>query len=140
MLSMQPQNRRFLELTIVGSDKALYIPSDAVLTYEFVPKGKNPHFPEAGCFLRYDYGEGLSFAIVNEPLDQLKEEIGSEGFLDLHLVDESEIYVKENLIEAIQEVVDEGVDATRLSVNLGGQIGSLFVKNSFQDIKQKRGG
>lgn len=140
MLQMQQPGRKFLELSIVGSGKALYIPSDAILTYEFVPEGKNPNIPNAGTFIRYDYGEGLSFAFVDQSLDDLKTEVGTDGFLDLELVDDAPIYIKNHLIEAIQEVDDEGDEATRLSVNLGGQVGSLYVKNSFQDIKQKRGG
>ncbi len=135
-----PQQRRFLELTIVGSGKSLYIPSDAVLTYEQVPEGKNEHFPQASTFLRYDYGEGLSFALVDQPMEEVKELVSTNGFLELHLVDEAEIYVKDVLIQAIQEVEDDGVSATRLSVTLGGEIGSLFVKDSFADIKTQRGG
>jgi hypothetical protein len=135
---LQTGPRRFLELSIAGSGKALYIPTESVLTYEHVPEGKNEMFPDGGSFLRYDYGEGLSFAIVVQPISQLKDEIGTVGFLQLHLIDDAEIFVKNEIVEAVQEVEDEGVESTRLSIRIGGQIGSLFVNDSFETIKTQR--
>ena len=135
---MQPTpQRRFLELTMVGTEKKLYMPADAVLTYEFVPEGKNPNFPETGTFLRYDFGEGLSFAIVRESLEQLKEEVGTDGFIQLHLLDDAELYIKSQLFIAAQEKEDEGIQATQISLNLNGQVGSVFVKEKFEEIKPK---
>jgi hypothetical protein len=134
---MNPQ-RKFLELTMMGKGKKLYIPSDSVLSYEFVAEGKNPSFPEAGTFVRYDYGEGLSFAIVNEGIEYLKEQVGTEGFLQFHLVDDAELWLKDGLIIAIQEQEDEDIEMTRLSLNLNGQVGSLMVKETYEDIKKLR--
>lgn len=138
MLQVQSAQRQFLELSIAGTGKALYLPVDSVLTYEHVPKGKTEHFPDGGSFLRYDYGEGLSFAIVDQAIEQLINDIGTEGFVGLHMVDDSPIYIKDVLIQAIQEVDDEGVEATRLSINLGGQVGPVFVKESYEEIKAQR--
>lgn len=137
-----PPARKFLEMTLVGDKpKKLYMPSDAVLTFEDVPEGKNPAFPQRGTFLRYDYGEGLAFAIVAEQLEQLKEEIGTEGFVQFSMLDGAEFYTKKHLILAIQEKTDEeaNIDATQLSLTLGGQVGSIFVTDKFEDIKVKMG-
>jgi hypothetical protein len=135
----QPQQRRFLELTLAGSDKKLYLPADAILSYEQVLEGKNPHFPKEGGFLRYDYGEGLMFSLVSDTIEKLEEEIGTEGFITLTLTDDSKLQLKDYLIVAIQEVEEEGGDHTRISIILQNQVGSLLVKESFKEIQEKRG-
>lgn len=137
---LQPTPRKFLELTLTGSGKALYLPSDSILSYEFVPEGKNEDFPETGTFLRYNYGEGLMFAIVAEELDKVREQVGTDGFLHLHLIDDEELYLRNDLIIAMQEKEDENITATQISLRLDGQVGSLFVKDSFADIKKQREG
>lgn len=138
-MQMQMPQRRFMELSIAGSEKALYIPSDSVLTYETVPKDKNPHFPDEGTFIRYDFGEGLAFAIVNELIDVVKEQVGTDGFLGLHLIEDSELFLRQGLVVAMQEQEDEGISATKLSVTMGGQVGSLLVKETFKEIQALQG-
>lgn len=131
----QPTTQQFLELTIAGSNKKLYMPTSSVLTYEEVPEGKNEHFPDRGSFIRYDYGEGLAFAIVKQTMDILEQQIGAEGFLVLKLIDEAPLYVRKHLVVALQEQEDEGVSATKISLMLGGQVGSLYVTDDFESIK-----
>lgn len=130
--------RRFLELTIAGAGKKLFMPADAVLTYEEVPEGKNPHFPEAGTFLRYDFGEGLAFSIVTEDIEAVKAEVGTDIYFSLRQIDDAQMYVRKDLLIAAQEKEDEEITATQLSLSLGGQVGSLFVKNSYEEIKAQR--
>lgn len=133
-----PTTRSFLELTLVGEKpKTLYIPTGSVLTYEDVPEGKNPAFPQRGTFLRYDFGEGLAFAIVAQSIEQLKEEIGTEGFLQFTMMDDAEIYLRNGLIVAVQEKedTDSNVTATQVSLNLNGQVGSIFIKDTYEEMK-----
>lgn len=134
---MPKQN--FLELTIVGDkDKKLFIPTHSVLTYEHVPEGKNPNFEGEGTFLRYDFGQGAMFALVKEKFNGIKEWIGTEGFIQLNLLDDAELQLREHLITAIHEREHEDIELTEISLPLNGQVTSLFVKNSLKDIRAKQ--
>jgi hypothetical protein len=139
MFQMEAPQRRFLELTLAGEKpKKLYMPGEAVLSYEEVPKDKNPTFPNGGVFLRYDFGEGLAFALVQESLEQVQEQVGEEGFIELALLDDAKLRLREHLIVAMQEREDEGIEATSVSITINGQVGSLLVKDTYEEIKAKK--
>ena len=129
--------RKFLELTLAGNDKKLYIPSDSIRTYEEVPEGKNPEYPNAATFLRYDYGAGLMFALVMEPVTTIYGEVGDQGWVALNTIDDSVLMIRNELVTAIQEKRDEDadIDATEIVININGSIGSLIVKNPLEEIK-----
>lgn len=129
---------RFLELTIVGEKpKKLYMPASSVLTYEEVPEGKNEQYPTSGTFLRYDYGEGLSFAFVSEPISEVRDVIGINDFLSLRGLDGGDFYVKKSVFVAAQEQESDGVEATKITLQMSGQVGSLFVADPVSKITEQ---
>jgi hypothetical protein len=131
---------QFLELTVAAEKpKTLYIPTASIISYEEVPEGKNDSFPDGKTFVRYDYGQGLSYAMLVDTMDKLREEIGQEGYLNLRLMDGAELNLRGDMIIAMEEKEDEGVDLTQLSLALGNQMGALFVADKVKDIIAQRG-
>jgi hypothetical protein len=54
-------------------------------------------------------------------------------------MDGAELNLRGDMIIAMEEKEDEGVDLTQLSLALGNQMGALFVADKVKDIIAQRG-
>ncbi len=127
---------KLLELNL-ADDKELDIPAGAVIMFEEMTKGANPHFPKATVFLRYAMGNELRTAILKDKLSDLLFE------LDIN-VDAGGSWLKltkdtgEKLVIQTKNVVgrmtlDEGC---QVSVVVGGDVLPFTVKETRRQIKK----
>lgn len=141
----------FIDL-VTPSGQDLSIPASSIKTFESLRPGKNPHFPNASAFLRFDFGTGPLEQLVSTPFDDIEKVVffnaGGQGrWLKVSHPDGDQLRILKEDVRAYStaatpEVVDEGDDTpqpkTVIQLALpNGQIAPFNLAESVEDVRKQ---
>lgn len=122
----------FLDLTLADGQNLL-IPSHLIMSYEQVPEGQIPNFPDARTFVRYDLGNGqLQFGLCQTDIAELERDVGTQQFLRLEQSEGDLLYVRPNTITSVLRQEDGNCQVV---MRLGEQLVPAVVRTPYEEIR-----